>query len=484
MKWKHIYMVGLVASVVFSLAACGGKTTVESTSDSNSGDRLSTEVDGKTDEKTEADSQDIEYNDIKLGETGKDIKTTLKILDNRTDMLKDDYTGTPWKTYVENFNKIYPDIIIEIEGVTNYAQDSLLRLQGGDWGDIMMIPEVDKSDLSTYFLSYGSREDVAKEANYVTKWMFDDQIYGIPSTAVGRGIVYNKKVFEAAGITALPKNPDEFIADLQAIKEKTDAIPLYTNYAAGWTMGAWDDYISGTATGDKDYMNRELLHTKDPFSDPGDGTHAYNVYKILYDAAQKKLIEDDYSTTDWEGSKGMLNRGEIGCMVLGSWAYSQMQQAGPNPDDIGYMPFPMNVGGKQYSAAAPDYNFGINAKTDKKNQEAALIFVKWMTEESGFSYNEGGLPIKAGDNNLPEVYKSFDDNHVEFVEDEPAFKGEEDLLNNLNADSELMVTAGGNEKIQSLIEEAANGGKGFSEIMDEWNKKWSDAQTENNVSLE
>ena len=30
------------------------------------------------------------------------------------------------------------------------------------------------------------------------------------------------------------------------------------------------------------------------------------------------LIEDDYTTTDWEGCKGMLNRGEIGCMVLGS----------------------------------------------------------------------------------------------------------------------------------------------------------------------
>lgn len=484
MKWKHIYMVGLATSMAFSLAACGGKTAGESSPDSSSGEKPSVEANSTTAEKAEADNQDIKYKDIKLGETGKDIKTTLKILNNRTDMLKDDYTGTPWKTYVENFNKLYPDIAIEIEGVTNYAEDSLLRLQGGDWGDIMMIPEVDKSDLPTYFMSYGSREEVAKEANYVTKWMFDDQVYGIPSTAVGRGIVYNKKVFEAAGITALPKNPGEFIADLQAIKDKTDAIPLYTNYVAGWTMGAWDDYISGTATGDKEYMNRVFLHTKDPFSDPGDGTHAYNVYKILYDAVQKKLIEDDYSTTDWEGSKGMLNRGEVGCMVLGSWSYSQMQQAGPNPDDIGYMPFPMNVGGKQYSAASPDYNFGINAKADKKNQEAALIFVKWMTEESGFSYNEGGLPIKAGDEKLPEVYKSFNDSQVEFVEDEPAFEGEEDLLNNLNADSELMVTAGGKEKIQALVEEAANGGKGFGEIMDEWNKKWSDAQTENNVSLE
>ena len=60
---------------------------------------------------------------------------------------------------------MYPDIKVEIEGVTDYAQDSLLRLQGGDWGDIMMIPEVDKSDLSTYFLSYGDVDSVKKEVH-------------------------------------------------------------------------------------------------------------------------------------------------------------------------------------------------------------------------------------------------------------------------------------------------------------------------------
>ena len=45
---------------------------------------------------------------------------------------------------------------------------------------------------------------------------------------------------------------------------------------------------------------------------------------------------------------GMINNGQIGCMVLGSWAVVQMQEAGDNADDIGYMPFPITVDGKQY----------------------------------------------------------------------------------------------------------------------------------------
>lgn len=73
-------------------------------------------------------------------------------------------------------------------------------------------------------------------------------------------------------------------------------------------------------------MNQKLVHTKDPFQNYGDDTHAYAVYKILYDAVADGLIEDDFATTDWEGCKGMINNGEIGCMVLGSWLILRWKQ--------------------------------------------------------------------------------------------------------------------------------------------------------------
>ncbi|MFR2314113.1 MAG: hypothetical protein ACLS6O_05880 [Bifidobacterium sp.] len=50
-------------------------------------------------------------------------------------------------------------------------------------------------------------------------------------------------------------------------------------------------------------MNNVFTHSKNPFKDPGDGTHSYNVYKILYDAVADGLTEDDYSTTDWESPR-------------------------------------------------------------------------------------------------------------------------------------------------------------------------------------
>lgn len=64
----------------------------------------------------------------------------------------------------------------------------------------------------------------------------------------------------------------------------------------------------------------------------------------------------------------------------------------------------------------------------------------------------------------------------DFVADEAALEGEEDYLNQLNSESELNVSNGGNDKIQAIIEHAANGDMSFDDIMAEWNQKWSDAQ--------
>lgn len=459
MKMKRLVAMGLATVMALSLAACGS---------------------GKGG-KTASSSGSIQYSDITLGKTGTNVKAKIKLLTNRTDMTKSDYAGKNWDAYIKEFNKMYPNIKVDVEGITDYADDTLLRLQGGDWGDIMMIPAVDKADLSTYFLSYGSQKDVSKEVNYINNFIYNKQVYGIPITANALGIVYNKAVFAKAGITSLPKTPDEYIADLKAVKEKTDATPLYTNYYANWTLGAWDAYIGGSATGDSEYMNQELLHTKNPFSDPGDKTHAYNVYKILYDAVSQGLTEDDYTTTDWESSKGMMNSGKIATMVLGSWAVPQMQQAGSNPNDVAYMPFPITIKGKQYASAAPDYNFGINKDDSSAKQEASMIFVKWMTEKSNFSYNEGGLPLEAGDTKYPDLYKEFTDNNVVFVEDDAAVSGEEDLLNRLNQDSELNINNGGNDKVAAIVKHAANKDEDFDAIMKEWNQKWTDAQKTENV---
>ena len=461
MKMKKVLASLLACSMLVAMTGCGSSDSKQEAAVETSNENLKS------------------YADRVLGEDFTDLNATITMFNHRTDMDSDDYGGVNWKQYLAKFNETYPGIKVQITTDTNYADDALTHLQSGDYETIMGIPALDASDLSTYFISYGDLETMSKEVNYADTWMYQKQVYGVASTATTQGIVYNKKVFEEAGITELPGTPDEFIEALQAIKDNTDAIPLYTNYAAGWTMGAWDAYFGINATGDNTYANQKFLHTKDPFKNYGDGTHPYAVYKILYDAVANGLTEEDYTTTDWEGCKGMINSGKIGCMVLGSWAVPQMKAAGENADDIGYMAFPITIDGKQYASAGADYSYGINVNATDDEKQAALVFVKWLTEESGFSYNEDGLPVDAS---TTETKLAFDG--VEFLKDEPSVEGEEDLLNELNAESELNVNNGGDKKIQEIIEHASIGDMSFDDIMASWNEAWSEAQEACGVEIQ
>lgn len=447
---KKLVAASLIVAMVASMAGCGSK------------------------KKTEKTKIDVTFDQIEVGKDYTDIKADLKFLTHKTDIV-----DTTFKKYVKEFQKMYPNVNIEYEGITDYANDVTTRLSTGDWGDICMIPTtVDKDELEDYFTDFGSYKKLSTEYNYLDNFKYGDKTFGIPSMANVQGIVYNKAVFEKAGVTEIPKTPDEFITALQKIKDNTKATPLYTNFAADWTMCAWDAYIDGNATGDPAYSHEGRTKGLNPFSDRGDGTGPYAVYNTLYTAVKDGLTEKDPTTTDWEGSKGMMNKGEIGCMVLGSWAIPQIKSAGDNADDIAYMPFPITVNGKQYAAAGPDYCYGINVNSSEDNQIAAMCYIKWLVEKSGYAESEGGISV-AKDAELPEALTSFED--VELIINDPAPEGEETLANDINNDSELGVNVSGYIP-KEIVESAISGDKTMDDMVKEWNEKWTEAQEKAGVT--
>jgi raffinose/stachyose/melibiose transport system substrate-binding protein len=468
---KKLLSVLLVTALVFSLAACGTKNKTN-----NNTGNTGTNPTATTAPTTGAVNNTFPSIDtLKLGQDYTDIKANLKFLTHRTDIVDTKLAG-----YVKDFQKMYPNVTITYESITDYAEDVTIRLTTGDWGDICMIPTtVAKAELPNMFVPFGTVEGVGAKYDFLNNFSYQDKVYGIPSTVNVQGIVYNKKVFQDAGITTLPKTPDEFLTALKTIKDKTKAIPLYSNFAAGWTMGAWDAYIGGSATGDPDFMNTKMVHGKDPFANRGDGTGPYAVYYTLYEATARGLIEADPTTSDWESSKGMMNRGEIATMVLGSWAVTQMQGAGDKPEDIGYMPFPITVNGKQYASAGPDYNYGININSSNDNKIAAMLYIKYLTEQSNFAFSEGGIPIVKG-SEYPPTLSAFQG--ITLVVDNPAPTGEEQLWDQIDTKSEIGINKE-NTHVQRVLESAYDKSETFDDIMKDWNQRWSAAQTDLGITV-
>ncbi|MBQ9538101.1 MAG: carbohydrate ABC transporter substrate-binding protein, partial [Treponema sp.] len=279
---KTLHFAGLLClPFLFALLSCGVKDAFAS--------------------KDSMEAYETKYSDIILGETATDLDSSILLISHRTDMATPEYNGVSWMDYIKEFNRVYPKIKVSVEALTEYSENASNMLERGGWGDIMMIPISDKSQYSKYFIPFGTEGELSRSLRFADQFSYGGRVYGIASAGNVQGIVYNKKVFREAGIKTLPKTPDEFLDDLRLIKKNTKAIPLYTNYAAVWPLNQWDYYITSTATGDAGYLNHTMLHKKNPFSDPGDGSGAYNVYRILYQAVEEGLIEDDFTATDWEG---------------------------------------------------------------------------------------------------------------------------------------------------------------------------------------
>ena len=437
----------LATAMVVSMTACGGSSS-------------------STTQSAQSDVEVPTIDQIALGEDYLDLTADITILTNRTDIA-----DTVYKDYATQFMELYPNISVTYEAITDYEESLALRLTNGDWGDICFIPtSCEMSEFSTYFIKLGDYSVLSEIYNFVHEKTYEGVTYGIPNGGTAGGIAYNKAVWAEAGITELPKTPDEFIEALRLIKENTDAIPLYTNFAAGWTMGAWNDYVGIASNGDPDYRNEILLHTRNPFTKNEENSGPYAVYYTLYTAVAEGLVEEDPASSDWESSKVMINNGEIGAMVLGSWCVQQFKEAGDHPEDIGYMPFPISVNGVQSAAAGGNYAYAVNNKTSAENQIASMIYVKWLLEESTIMADEGSIPALIGQD-LPESLAEFEG--VTLSSNSQAKEGEENLYDDIRNTAEVLS---GDYPVATVLEAALYGNITLDELMDEWNEKWSNAQ--------
>ncbi len=411
-----------------------------------------------------------------VSDTTSGDKLTLKVLTHRTDRIEDGSLDAMTDAFEEANN-----CTVVYQGFTDYATDVATMMNTTDYGDVLMIPDTVKiEDLGNFFEPLGSYDELKDTYLWVDKKMYDGTVYGIAHLgSVAGGICYNKKVWADAGVTELPKTPEDFVKCLEMIRDNTDAIPYYTNYAdASWTLCQWPALVN-SASGSSSYENDILVSERDLFID---GDAYYEVYELMYNIFKDRtLIEEDPMTTDWEGCKAAINEGKIATMVMGSWAVSQFQAAGPNPDDIGYMPAPFNVNGKQYAESAPDYCMGVNKNRDAAIKELGKKYITWFVGESGFAKQEQSICALKG-SELPGFLTDFADCELFITQAAPeGLVGVWDAINN---DSEVGTWQGDAANFKIQIAEAAFAGEDkLAEILADANSKWN-AERDSNEAFQ
>ncbi|KEH53025.1 ABC transporter substrate-binding protein [Streptococcus macedonicus] len=400
------------------------------------------------------------------GSSDSDVET-ITFINHKTDWE----TNGKWDEYIAKFNEKYPDIKVEVQTITDYAGQMKTRMNSKEYGDVLMIPgDISPKDYENFFEPLGDTEELSEKYLGLNDRSYEGVQYGIPSQMNATGLVVNKKVFEDAGITEFPKTTEDFMVALKKIKENDSSIvPLYTNYAAGWTLSNWDFTRTGVS-GDADFTN-EMTTDSSPFDE---GDTMYTIYNTLYTVAKEGLIESDPTTSDWEQSKVDLANGKVAVMVLGSWAVPQVQEANEdNADNITFEVFPVTASdGKQYMPIGGDYNYGININS--KHKKAARKFIDWMVNESDYAVDNGGIPTVKGAEYLKALQDSQDAG-VELIEENPAPEGKESLFSDINNESELGIGSTDTEKQRIIDAAIGNSKESFDDIMKDFNIKWANA---------
>lgn len=283
----------------------------------------------------------------------------------------------------DKFMQENPGVTVTFEA---YAADSLVqivktRAATNELADICIMPnEISKSDWSSFFLpldDLGFTED--NLYGYNAGLGVDGKLYGINNAISFPGIVYNKKAFEAAGITVIPRTKDEFLAVCQQLKDK-GITPVSTGFKDAWTIG--DPYMRDVAfavSGDPATKNNTL--SGDYYA--GAFLSGANLMRDLY---QKKFIEEDPMSASWDQYKKDLAAGKSAMALMATWLPLQLPEFGANIDDIGMFPIP----DAKALVMNRDWNYGI-AKSSK-SVDVAKAFLQWMFQSSRWADLNNVLP--------------------------------------------------------------------------------------------
>lgn len=395
------------------------------------------------------------------------VQGSIIVLTNRTDIV-----DTKLQEYREAFERKYPGTSVEFEAITDYEGTVRTRMSTQEYGDVLCRPSIQSVDFESYFEPLGKLEDFEKTMNFTntsSPIAYNGIVYSYPMVAtVGAGIVYNKNVFQKAGVS-VPRSVEEFYDAMQKIKDETDAVPIFMNYPSGWTLNQWEGGLM-SASGDPEYKNK-IIFEDSPFV-PGDAH--YELYKMMYEVVKRGLCEKDLLASEWEQSKQDIADGKIACMVLGSWAIAQVKELAANPDNIGYMPFPFEVNGKKYAEAQLDMPLCINKHS--KNKATAYAWIKFMSDDTDWVQYTESIPVKKGEH-YPSVLDSFGEMGVEYIDTKPAPAEYEGVYDSMDKESEIGFW---NDPEKKRIVDAAMGttNESFDDIMADWNRRWAKVKAE------
>jgi len=287
------------------------------------------------------------------------------------------------------FNERYPDIEVVFSPTAPTEYNAVLnsRLEAGSAGDLITCRPFDLS-LDLFNQGYlASLNDLPGMENFSdvarSAWITDDgsDVFCVPMASVIHGFIYNKDVFEEAGVDE-PTTYVEFLATLQTIADAGYA-PLVMG-----TTDQWEAATMGYQNIGPNYWNGEegrqgLIAGTIGYDEDG----FVEAFEAL--AAWRPFLPDGYQAMSYPDAQNFFTLGLGAIFPAGSWEIGVFN---PLVDfEMGAFKPPVPAGQDTcYISDHTDIALGMNA--DTANPEAARAFLAWMTTQEFAELYANALP--------------------------------------------------------------------------------------------
>ena len=198
---------------------------------------------------------------------------------------------------------------------------------------------------------------------------FEGQLYGVPSFAGNRAVIYNKTLWAAAGVTEAPTTYEALIADLDKIKAANPAKDFSAFYLPGqyWYAGmqwVWD------AGGDIATLSNDKWTAGLGGSAAQQGLNDFKTFQNTYSSVASRTLDMDSPEQD-----KIFASGKTAAILSISSSIDSIQKDNPKltSADLGVFPLP-GKSGKTQPVMLGGSDWGIAAKS--QNPELALLWVK------------------------------------------------------------------------------------------------------------
>ncbi len=305
-----------------------------------------------------------------------------------------------WELMIADYRKVAPDVTIRASYAPVDDLQTSLRAQlgGGNAPDLFVVWPGNGSAMAVKQLApnglladLSSQRWIANVPAGLRPLLGDGgRTYMWSSSVTPIGAIYNKQVFRAAGITAMPKDWGELLADAQKIKA-AGKVPIALGNQTPWITQLIAYAIApSTAFTEDPNLAQDMLAHRRTFSNSG----WREVFTRYLELERRGYFNPNPNGTTFEQQTSMVTSGRAG-MAIQVTGVLPTYTAATDASNLGTFPFPANDPGGALKIPA-GVSAGVGVSSSSRNAGAAKRFVDFLgrpDEMARFSKAQYSVPL-------------------------------------------------------------------------------------------